>query len=274
MSRRAESNAAGSERAEGLGLRIHEFGAPRRGTLFPNSATALAARAAWARAPGAARRAARADAEVSAAMEPGGPGESAHLGLVALGADPDAKSSAGQSWVDWSIATLSAALTRALMGAGADLRVGHPAALAMEAGYPGLAKALVEAGASASERPERLPPMLCMVVDSRSAGMEMLGFLIDRGAPVDERDDMGRTALVRACSMSPPRAAAAYRLLGLGADPEAVDNAGLGAADYAAMNGDPELGSELRGAAERAREAREIAGAAAEPRGATPRQRL
>jgi uncharacterized protein len=132
--------------------------------------------------------------------------------LIARGADPNAVDSTGKAAITYAAARGFALIVRRLLDAGVDARRAYGndlTALMWAAGH--------EEG-----------------VGARSA-LDVIGLLLDAGAPLDAVDNRGRTALMMAAEIGD--AAVVEGLLARGADPMIADKSGKRALDLAANDG-------------------------------------
>ncbi|MDE2794039.1 MAG: ankyrin repeat domain-containing protein [Gemmatimonadota bacterium] len=149
--------------------------------------------------------------------------------LLALGADPNLRDSRGRSALHKAAPVEGPEVVRALLEAGADPEALTDAGLsplhiAAESGSPEVVDPLVSAGVNPDVRTERGDTPLHLHASGREFDTALVAALVRRGANLDARNELGQTPLHLARASD--NLVVVRKLLELGADPEARDNAG------------------------------------------------
>lgn len=166
--------------------------------------------------------------------------------LLNRGADPNARTAAGESALYVAVAAGASKCAIALLEAGADASVAGPdgstpLGMAVRRGQSSMVEVLLAHAAAPPAGGARDPSLLVTAVgagDSRLAGL-----LLDARSDPDSRDADGTPVLVLAASRN--HAAIAKRLLDAGADPSLADAAGRTALWHAACGGLDDLAAAL-----------------------------
>lgn len=173
--------------------------------------------------------------------------ERGHVRTVAIlienGARIDRRSSEEWTPLVYAAARGQPDVARLLIGAGADLEVREPSGgytpllIAALLGQADLIAPLIDAGADVYARSEQsgASALAIAAAGSSSSLLDTMAELLISGAPLETRDNGGATPLIAAAKAN--NTDAVNLLLAAGADPLAVDLAGMSAADIAREHG-------------------------------------
>jgi ankyrin repeat protein len=169
--------------------------------------------------------------------------------LLKRGADPNARNANGGTPLMHAAMSGDPAIIEDLIAAGAELdavaKLGWSALLLAAAkGNAGAADVLLRAGAQPNQADTYgWTPLMRAVSGNHAAAVDV--FLAAPDMDIDAREETGATALHVAAQYG--YAGMAARLLESGADPEAVNDRGLSAADLAVLSEHPEVARLLAG---------------------------
>ncbi|MCC7201001.1 MAG: ankyrin repeat domain-containing protein [Gammaproteobacteria bacterium] len=174
--------------------------------------------------------------------------------LLARGARIDAVDPAdGQTALLKAIGNGDIAATRLLIERGANLEVVNaigytPLQFAAGLEYTALAKLLVDRGANVNSRAGRLP---ALIHATRTSNLELVDYLLAKGADPNQAASDGSTALIWACGPGAGHIAVVESLLSHGAKVDAVAADGRTALSEAVANGYADVAEDLRAAGAR-----------------------
>lgn len=149
--------------------------------------------------------------------------------LLALGADPNHRGSRGRTALHKAASAEGPDVVRALLEAGADPQAltddgSSPLHAAAESGSPEVIDLLIGAGVDPNARTREGDAPLHLHASARESDTALVSALVRGGANLDARNDLGQTPLHLARTRD--NLELTHKLLELGADPEARDNAG------------------------------------------------